>query len=59
MQPISTLLLLSSVASTAFGVTIPVQVAVDKALAYSPNSIVAAYGDKVEFQFLNGVSSSE
>lgn len=59
MQPISTLLLLASAASTAFGVTHKVQVAVNKALAYEPNSIVAAVGDKVEFDFLNGVSSSE
>jgi plastocyanin len=56
MQPISTLLLLSSVASTAFGVTHTVQVAVDKTLTYTPNSIVAAVGDQVEFDFLNGVS---
>jgi plastocyanin len=59
MQSISTLLLLASAASTAFGVTHNVQVAVDKALTYTPNSIVAAVGDKVEFDFLNGVRSSE
>jgi len=59
MQPISTALLLSAAASTAFGVTHNVQVAVNKALAYTPNSITAAIGDKVEFDFLNGVGSKE
>jgi len=57
MQLVSTLLLLASAASTAFGVTHTVQVAVDKTLTYTPNSIFAAIGDTVEFEFLNGVSS--
>ena len=59
MQPINTLLLLASAASTAFGATWNVQVAVDKTLTYTPNSINAAVGDQIEFDFLNGVCSSE
>ncbi|KAI9769549.1 MAG: hypothetical protein M1840_004027 [Geoglossum simile] len=54
MQLVNTLLLLSSVASTAFGVIHQVKVSIGGALAYEPNSITAAVGDQVEFQFLNG-----
>ena len=54
MQLVSSLLLLSA-ASTALAASHTVQVAVDKTLTYTPNSIVAAVGDTVEFDFLNGV----
>ena len=57
MQLTNTLLLLSSVASTAFAAVHQVQVSVGGALAYSPNDITAAIGDQVTFNFLNGVSS--
>jgi hypothetical protein len=57
MQLTNTLLLLSGAASTVMGITHVVKVSVGSALAYEPNSIAAAVGDKVEFDFLNGVSS--
>ncbi|KAH0551412.1 hypothetical protein GP486_007372 [Trichoglossum hirsutum] len=53
MQLTSTLLLLSA-ASTVMGVKHVVKVSVGGALAYEPNSIPAAVGDTVEFDFLNG-----
>jgi plastocyanin len=56
MQFTNTLLLLSSAASSVMGAAHLVQVSVNSALTYSPNSIVAAVGDTVEFDFLNGVS---
>ncbi|KAI9860627.1 MAG: hypothetical protein M1813_006052 [Trichoglossum hirsutum] len=58
MQLTNTLLLLSGAASTVMGITHVVKVSVGSALAYEPNSIAAAVGDKVEFDFLNGNHSA-
>jgi len=54
MQLVNTLLLLSSVASTAFGAVHEVQVSIGGALTYTPNDLTAAIGDQVVFKFLAG-----
>ncbi|KAH0537101.1 hypothetical protein FGG08_006062 [Glutinoglossum americanum] len=53
MQLTNTLLLLSTAASSVMGITHVVKVGLNSALTYTPNSLTAAVGDKVEFDFLN------